>query len=223
VSRAALFALLAQGAVIALAWILARRRIEHRPFAIWATAMLAGDMARWGIIYTFPWISMGGPFSGARRAVFHLDQALFVFSWDVALVACCWAIFLRRRPAVPFVAGAAATAALIVGYPEPLRGAVLGRFYAGLHLAALLACGGVVAWWTTRRAPLKPEHAFAVLVVLLDSAYFAGPYMLPEPWLEWMTADLIAVSEWCALILLHAAALWGGFLMPSDRAHARPQ
>jgi hypothetical protein len=214
VTPAALFALLAQGVVIALAWVQTSRRAEHRPFAAFVTAMLVGDLARWLIIYTCPWISTPGPFPGAHRAI---------FAWPAALAACCWAIFLGRRPYAPLLAGAGAVALMIIGYPTPLRGALLGRFYAALHAASLLASGGAVVSWMRGRTAPRAEHACALLYVLLDAAYFAGPYLLPEPWIAWATADLIAVSEWCALVLLHVAALWGGFLTPSDRAKARRQ
>jgi hypothetical protein len=114
VSWKALLALGCHATVVVLAWTLTRRRVEHRPFAVWATAMLVADLARWAIIYACPWITTPGPFEGGRRVIGHVDQVLFL-SWSVGLAAAGWVVFLRRRPGVPLLAGALVQATLVLG------------------------------------------------------------------------------------------------------------
>lgn len=206
-----------QAAVIALAWAVCRRRREHRPFALFASAMLAVDVVRLVIMAACPWILLPGPFTGARRLLFHFDQALFI-SWPVAVASMAWAIFLRRKPWPPLLAGALVEVALVLGYPSTFRGAVLGRAYAVIHGAALVASIAAVVAWVRRRPQLRLEAGATLFVVLIDLAYFAGPYALPDPWVEWASADMIGFFMWGGLLLIHAGALWDGFLMPARSA-----
>jgi hypothetical protein len=216
-SAAAIAVWLAQVLTVALALLLARRRPHHRPFAVWASVVLVADLARQGIMQACPWIIAAGPFAGARRAVAHLDQALWLTE-PVGLAAVCWIVFLARRPTAPLLAGVALWCALAIGYPWPFRGAVLGYAYAAIQALSILACFATMAVWTRRRAEApRPEHACASLATLLTCALFAGPYAppLPAPFADWSGAELIYLCIWAALAVVHAAALWGGFGMPT--------
>jgi hypothetical protein len=202
-----------QAAVIALAWAVCRRRREHRPIALFASAMLAVDIARLAIMTACPWIMNPGPFDGVARVIFHFDQGLFT-SWPVAVAWMSWTVFLRRRPWPPLLAGALLDAALVLGYPDTFRSAVLGRAYAGIHGAMLFASLVAVVAWVRHRPPMRLEAGAALFILLIDLAYFAGPYALPDPWVEWAAADVISFFMWGGLLLIHAGALWDDFLMP---------
>jgi hypothetical protein len=220
VSHKFLVGLAVEAVVIALAWALVRRRREHRPFAVFATAMLAVDLTRLAIMSSCPWIMSPGPFSGFRRALFHVDQALFN-AWPVGVAILSWVVYLGRRPWAPLLAGVLIEGALTLGYPYPFRGATLGRAYALTHGAALVASIFAVLGWARHRAPLRPERGAALLVILLDLAYFAGPYALPEPWTAWADGETVALVMWGGLLALHAGALWDDFLMLPEPPGAR--
>jgi hypothetical protein len=212
------FAWALQALTIALAWMLARRRPQHRPFAWFASVMLAVDVVH--VALNLGPLDAPRPYAGFRRVLFHVDQALFL-SWPVGLAAVAWIVFLERRlwwP--PVLAGVVALVVFVVGYPSPFRGATLMAAYALTHAAAVVACLVAMALWTRRRAPPRPEHACTSLTVLLDCALFAGPYAPPAPApLEmWNLAQLLSVGIWACLALIHAGALWNGFMMvPLDQ------
>jgi hypothetical protein len=105
-SRATIVGWLLQVITIALAFLLCRTRHQHRSFAAWAVAVLLSELIRWGIIVACPWIMVPGPFAGWRRAIFHLDQGLFLLE-PIGLVAVAWIVFLARRPWAPLMAGVA--------------------------------------------------------------------------------------------------------------------
>jgi hypothetical protein len=133
----------------------------------------------------------------------HLDQAIFLGAWPIGFAALAWTVFLRRRPWGVALAGAAVEAGLVVGYPWPFRGEVLGRAYAVIQGAALVAAAAVVVMWVRQKAPPRPEHAAVIAVGLLDVAYFAGPYAVGAPWAAWASADTTALMTWGGLLALH--------------------
>lgn len=204
----------AQTVVIALAFILARRRPQHRPFAAWAAVVLVADIAR-HFLNAGP-LDAPRPYSGALRALFHLDQALWLTE-PVGLAAVCWSAFLLSRPWMPLLAGVAAWTALAIGYPWPFRGALLGTAYALIQALAVLASGIAMAVWTRRKAHPRPEHACALFAAGLTCALFSGPYApnAPEPFGDWTYAELVYLSIWAALALIQAFSIWLGFGMES--------
>jgi hypothetical protein len=150
--------------------------------------------------------------------VFHLDASLLFNSWSIGLATCAWIVFTRRRSWLPLLAGCAVVAALVVGYPYPFRGEVLGRAYAVIHGAALVATAAAVFAWARRRAFPRPEHAAVLLVALLDVAYFGGPYALPDPWATWVEADKVFLAIWGGLLAMHAWSVFDDFLMLPEQA-----
>src|SRR5258705_458631 len=85
----------------ALAWVVARRRAEHRPIALLMTAGLASDVAR-RLLYVHALVpgyarAAGGPLTGWARITAHVDNAFFLV-WFAAFTAAAMAIFIKRRP-----------------------------------------------------------------------------------------------------------------------------
>jgi hypothetical protein len=209
-SRATLAGWIAQTIAIVLAFTLMRRRPQHRSFAVWAAVVLAEDLVR-HFLNAGP-LASPRPYAGALRALFHVDQALFLLE-PFGLAAVCWSIFLRRRPWVPALAGVATWTALTIGYPWPFRGAVLGYVYAGVQALSILASIATMIAWTRRRAYQGSEHTCALFATLLMCALFSGPYAppAPAPFDNWSFAELVYLSLWAAIAVVQAFALWGGF------------
>src|SRR5262245_54526444 len=108
----------AQALTALLAFAIARRRPQHRAFAIWAVVALIADLLR--LPLNAGPLSVGGPYRGSLRALFHVDEFL-VLADPVGLAMLGWVSLLYKRPWVPLAAGLATWAALIVGYPRPFR------------------------------------------------------------------------------------------------------
>lgn len=209
-TRAALLALAAQALTIVLAWRLAlRRRVEHRPVALFASVVFVADVSRWLIKWS-GFIAQG-PFAGAKRIAFHCDQALFL-SWPIGLSALSVVVFLRRRSWPALAVGALFWLALVIGYPVPFRQAPLGYAYGAAWGASALTSLACAASWTRRRAHPRSEHASTLLIILLDLSLFAGPYFptAPHPFDSWDLAQVTYAMLWCALVALHVGALWFG-------------
>jgi uncharacterized membrane protein YozB (DUF420 family) len=219
-TKVGLLVWIAQSITIVLAFVLARRRPRHRPFAVWAAFILASDLL-------CNWLNNGPlraptPYTGTLRVLFHVQQVLWL-SEPIGLPIVAWPVFLERRPWPPLLAGGAAVAALAIGYPAPFRGAVLGYALATIQALSVLACVAVMAAWTRRRSVPRPEHAAVLLATLLTCVLFSGPYAppLPSPFEDWSMAELAYLSIWSGLALLHAASIWGGFGMdPSSQDDA---
>jgi hypothetical protein len=197
--------------VAALAVLLARRHHGHRPVAIFLVAQAMIDPLSW-------WLNHGPldvprPYTGALRVLFHADQAGFI-SWSLGIAAVCTAVFLRRRPWSVLGAGVVAFAALVVGYPAPLRGAALGRAYAVIDAVAVIWSLGCAIVWTKRSARPRPEQACALVLGGMDIALFFGPYAPPAPWPfeSWSSAQVVYMLMFCALALVHMGAIWFGFM-----------
>jgi hypothetical protein len=210
--------LVLHAAVVVLAARLARRRREHRPVAIFVAVTLAADLARWGIIFVCPWIQHPGPFGGLPRLIFHIDQALFL-SWPLGIMATAWVVFLRGGPWVPLAAGAVAWAALAAGYPT-VRGDVLAGAYTAIWAVCALTSLAGAGVWTRRNAHPRPEHVSTLLIALLELSLVTEPCLptAPRPFDSWHLAQFTYLALWAGLLLVHAGAIWRGFLMlPSSR------
>jgi hypothetical protein len=220
VSRATIAGWVVQTIAIVLAFMICRRRPQHRPFAVWAAVVLAEDIIR-RILNVWP-LDAPRPYTGALRALFHVDQALFLLE-PFGLAAVCWIVFLSRRARAPLLAGVAAWAALALGYPWPFRGVVLGYIYAGIQALSILASGASMVIWTRRKAHPRPEHTCGLLATLLTCALFSGPYAprAPAPFDDWSFAELVYLSLWSALAVVQAFAIWGGYGF-EERGRDRP-
>src|SRR5262249_10123940 len=117
------------GAVFAVAF--ARRRTDHRPFAIFMVWIPLAEIGRAALAAGFGLIRPLGspPFSGAARIAFHIDEALFLSS-SAGLAATVIVLFTPRpwRALLPIVAWAGLVAYLATHYPE-VRGEALRDIY----------------------------------------------------------------------------------------------
>jgi hypothetical protein len=198
---------LLQAIAALVAFRAARGRPARRPVARLLAAAALADAARWWIAGALPAI---GPYRGAARALYHLEQALFLL-WPAGVAAVALRIFARRAPGPIAAAHAIVLAALVAGYPA-LRGRPLGWIYAGVHLAALVAACAALAVWLRRREPPRLEHVSALFVIALDAVLFLGPYFPPEldPFGAWGLAQIVYAALYLILIAVFATGVpWG--------------
>jgi hypothetical protein len=196
-------------AVTIVSWLVAARRSEHRPVALFLTLSLGADLGRWGLtaLVLIPERvrSGGAPFTGWYRVACDIDPALFL-AGQAGLAALAMWVFLRRRPWPVAVAWAVAVAALVVTYPTT-RGAVLQRCYLAAELATVAVVAGCyVMWWWRREKPSFSN----VCTLLLGSGQVAiliGPYSR-NIFTSWDIAQAMYATIYVVLFLLHGGILW---------------
>lgn len=156
------YALAVLAAVLAV--LLARRRAEHRPIAVFLVSMAAIDLARLGLAHLVDFAAAPRPHVGLVRLAFHVDELGFL-AWPAGLVALALVVFAGRRPWPAAVAWVATWAGLVALYPSDLvRGPGLARVYLATFLCSLAVYVAALAQWGAKRA--APNSAHAVLLVL---------------------------------------------------------
>jgi hypothetical protein len=169
------------------AGLLAWRRRDHRPFAVWSVGTTTATIAR-GIMATtiLPVRPLSAPpFTGAARIAFHVDEALFLasaVSLSVAAIVLC--VERRALAWLPTLAWVVAVAYLATHYPE-IRGESLRKFYLAAELAALAASVASLAtlWW--RHVDWTPAHMCLFACVAVDGGtLFAGAWWWGF-WSDW--------------------------------------
>ncbi len=192
---------LGQGLAAWLACRVARRRSYHRPLAAYLVLLALSDPLR-GLFHEAvldPARKVLGPavpFSGAVRALWHVDQALFL-ALPVGMVLAGLRLFAGVTVPWAHLGGAAcaAEALLMLAYPA-LRGQPLGRVYLGIHVVAQLAVWTCIGRWLCRRAqwPLPTQTLFVV---------YAGAdlalVLLPQAWEDIFQAWPLASGGYLAL------------------------
>lgn len=195
--------------VVVLAWVVSRRRPEHRPVAGVLTIGLVSDLARQALrVAVFVPARArfaGAPFTGWTRVAADVDNALFL-AYPAAIVALMVVVLLRRRPWPVAVVWALAVAALAVSYPAS-RGAVLSRCYLAAELAAVaVTVGSAVTWFWRRESP-----TLTIGIALLIGATEAAT-LLPFSkgiFAAWTLARASYVTLYVILIVLHGGVVCG--------------
>lgn len=194
----------------ASAALVARRRAEYRPVA-WFFAWVAFcQVVRLALrLYVLGAGPPGGlPYSGALRAFFHVEQALFV-SWSFALSALAIHTFTRRRTWLIGLAYLLVAAILVIGYPLGLRRQLLQSIYLGVAALGLAVSLGALALWRRRRpsnTPPDPPKIAALLLVAGEVGAIVGPYAAGMIDITWPVAQGLYFGIFTALALLQV--LW---------------
>jgi len=195
--------------VVALAWVVVRRRPDHRPVAAVLTVGLVSDVARQAlrVAVFLPARERlhGAPFTGWVRVAADVDNALFL-AYPAAIVALMVVVFLRRRAWPVAVLWALAVAALAIAYPAS-RGAVLSRCYLAAELAAVaMTVGAAVTWFWRREAPTL-THGIALLIGASEAAtllpFYKGLFN------SWTLARASYVTLYAILIVLYGGVVCG--------------
>jgi hypothetical protein len=206
-----LLVLVLLGVLALLSVLRARGRAEHRPVAWFTTGATIADAVRWGIgeaiLKPFRALHPGVPYAGVARAVFHLDEAMFLV-WPLGLAALAFAVFLDRaeaRTPVLAVLGtyAVGVVVLVLGYPT-IRGELLARVYRVALVAGVAAAASTgLAWW---RRPGRPTLTDASTIVLACLQLGAALTWSPEK--SWEAQRVYYSIAFGVLGLFHLGALW---------------
>jgi hypothetical protein len=200
----------------ALAWVVARRNVEHRSCAALLTFGLASDVVRRllqvhaiGPGYAR---AAGAPLTGVSRVAFHVSEALF-FAWLAGLVAVALRLFMfPRRPLWPVAAAwGTIVVALILTYPTT-RGAVLQRVYLGGQAVTMAVTWGfVLAWirWPERGVPTFAQTCLAIVLMTELMQLFVGPWT-ENVFTAWPAAQLLYAVMFGFLMLLQGGISWIG-------------
>jgi hypothetical protein len=214
VAAAALYAV-----VVALAWVVTKRRPDHRPAAWLLTLGLTVDVARELIqvqVLQPTRAAMGtGPFHGFARGAFNVDEALFL-AWPAAIAASAAWVFLQRR-AWPFLAVYGLAVAMVVGAYPTIRGATLSRVYLGVELAAIVVGLGSFIMWAWKRETPKLTHVVTLLVIAVELAT-----LLPfgkGPFVYWSLAQASYMTLYVVLIVIYGGVLWDRGSSSPSRSH----
>jgi hypothetical protein len=157
---------------VLLAW--RRPGARYAPVALLLVGLLVANLARYAIhAQLLP--SAPTPYVGSDRALFHVEQALYVAE-PFGLLAVALAVFVRRSTWPLAVAWAATVAALVMSYPA-LRGDPLRRAYLAINLACLLgSCGAFASFFQRREAPKLAHLAVMFMVAIELLSVFQGPW-----------------------------------------------
>jgi hypothetical protein len=215
----------------------AKRDPTYRPLAITLGALFVADCLRWALTL----VLVGPvPFTGWRRAAFHVDQTLLI-GWRWGIAAGLWAtgdaaMSAERKavvqaglttglPPEPGVARSATTVLLGIWialsitlaalYPMVRAKFLLGTVHPWIHVAAVVAIGIAIVDHHLRplRAPKGAEYPALVLAAGC-ACQLLGPWLYDDPVRDWW------IGRWVSVITHGAAAVvigWQVWRMGRDQ------
>jgi hypothetical protein len=202
--------------------ILARRRRDHRSFAIFLVWLTCVDGVCSALVQIRPLDAP--PLTGTARLAFHVETALSL-STSAALAITAIVLFggARRIPAhhvdgaepsgpsertapslwpLALIALAWAGAVVYVSalYPDPaVRGEGLRRIYLAGELSAVMVALGMIVRWTWRRLPPTPARIALLGVVLGDAVVLLFGAMRWGLWTHYALDQIAAVMLFVTL------------------------
>ena len=164
-------------------------------FLAWITI---ADLGRWSL-GRGPLSGLEGPFVGWLRFYGHLDSALFI-SWHFGMAALARRAFGRQRVWPVGLAYAITVAALVASYPA-VRAGRLALAYTAIELLALAASFAAIITWAWRRQTPSVTHVCVIVLVFVEVANLAGPYM-SDLFNSWTQAQVVYLALYTGLILV---------------------
>jgi hypothetical protein len=154
-------------AAAASAVLLARQRPNagYAPVAALLVATFAASSTRYAIDAHL-YAAEHPPYVGSARALFHVEQALYITT-PFGLLAVSLVVFVRRSPWPLALAWAATVAALVLSYPA-LRGDPLRRAYLAITLIGLLGSCVAFAHFFQRREAPELAHVSAMFMIAIE-------------------------------------------------------
>ena len=186
----------AEAALAALAWLAARRRSYHAPFAVYAVLRFVVDPAR-AVLAVLRGTPGPHPLEGAARLLYHLSAAGFQ-ALVLAVAVLAAAVMLPRArwhvlgASLAVVAGSAVVYPLGAGRPSVLVA------QAGAVVVGWICAGA----WLTRRERPSQTIWLTLLFLATETAVLAGPYAQegklsaawPLAWAAYLGAHLAAIA-----------------------------
>jgi hypothetical protein len=205
-----LFQVLAAAAAV----LLARRRVEHRPVALFLAGQVVANIAHEALrVLVLVPARAGGlqPFTGWTRAAGHLATALSL-TWPAGLALVALIALARVRPRAAGVAliGAWALVSLTLAWAYPAaRGPVLALALLRCELAGLaVSAAGVSVWAVRGERPPQSEHVAIVLLLVGElSALLVGPWQ-GDVFGDWPLAQMAYGTIYMVLV-----AIQGGYFL----------
>jgi len=188
-------------AVIVLAWMLARRRPEHRVIAVLLSVGFAVDIVR----PVFDGLAAPADAAPSLQRLAWIAGVLahaVALLWPAALVGAALVVFAGKRPWAAVAGWAGALAMLVIVHPA--REDQARAFALVQLLATACAAGLVVAWYRKRAGRAMSSAHFALAMILstelvsLLGAWRVGPF---EHWpisqaLYLLLFAMLIVSQW---------------------------
>ncbi|MBI4702691.1 MAG: hypothetical protein HY744_16335 [Deltaproteobacteria bacterium] len=197
--------------LVAVAWLVWRRRRDHLALALYLTFMSAGDFVR--LCYLPHLRSAPRPYAGWHLLLSHAD-VLLVLGWSFLFAACMVHYFLGRRPTAIY--GAYGAIWLIcLNYPL-VSGDVYAWVLRAVSLGCLLLSWACIGYAVLRRAALRPGLAHLVLML-----YAANDVVLNLiPWAKGFFGYWYLVRY--SNVVLYAACCGAHLYVLAARRHAAP-
>ncbi len=206
---------LASTAAVILAWVITRRKAEHRTVVVLLSIGLGCDVVQRALRFAVlapAHLRFGrAPLEGWALVVGQLSQALFL-AWPAALVASARVSFdvsgasTRRSLLLIGVVWAAVSAALALIYPIT-RGPVLARCYLAVELVALLVTAVTIGRWVRERRTPELHHLSIALVATAELCTLVGPWRY-DLFGSWPLAQSIYLTLFGVLVVLQGGSLW---------------
>ena len=188
----------ARAVALALAVHRWRRDRGHLPFVLFLAWIAVADLVRYWI-NRGPLAGLQGPLVGWPRVFGHVESALFI-SWHFGMAALARRVFGRQLVWPVGVAYAAVVTALVVSYPA-VRAGRLAVAYTAIELLALGISFAALITWAWRRERPNVTHTCTIVLVFVEMANLAGPYM-SALFGSWNQAQLVYLALYTGLILV---------------------
>jgi hypothetical protein len=202
-----------------LAGMVAYRRHDHWPVALFLMGTTAADLPHMAIV---AWVLQPAreairaagadpalvPFAGWTRVLGHIDVALFL-TWPAGIAALALVLFTKRRPWPAAMAWAAVSIALALGYPA-IRHDLLRRCYTAIELASLAVVAASVLTWgrRDRELPSFPQTVALLIFVAEFGSLFVGAWRWGLFLDAWFFSQVAYATLYAVLIVVQGGALW---------------
>lgn len=203
--------ILALASAIALAWILASKRPEHRPAAMLLSIGLFANVAQvfWEVYVIAPLrdeLGVNVPWTGWARLAGLASDAI-TLSWPAAIVGAILVAFAGRKPWAAFYAWAGVLAVLAVVHPIAGDGSQARALFTVDSGATVVAIGTIVGWYRRTSGPANSAQMALALIVSAELVSLLGAWHV-GPFAEWPHSHMLNLAMFGVLILAQGRFLW---------------
>jgi hypothetical protein len=202
---------LALAAAVALAWILASRRPEHRPVALLLSVALVSEAAEraWDASVIAPLrdsLGVAVPWTGWARAAGLLADAITLV-WPAAVVAAVLVVFAGRRPWAALAGWACVLVVFAVVHPFAGNGSQARALAVVDVLATLVSLGIVLAWYRRTTRPASSAQFALTLIVAAEGISLLGAWRVGL-FERWPVSQVLYLALFGILVLAQGRFLW---------------
>lgn len=190
----------------AAAMLVARRRRDYLPVAVFLSTTALADIVMTALAASVDPALPAAPLTGLDRVVGHVRQALYLI-WPFGFAAMATTIFTGHARLWAFVVAYMGTlTVLVLGYPT-ISGEVLRRVYLGIELGAIVvATGWLITWASRRESPMLP-HLVALLLLSTEFAVLIGPFVR-DIFAGWAMGRVMYGLTYLVVLAISGGLLW---------------